>query len=125
MNKRVLLIGGAGFIGSRFCQLSNYNCEVADRLTTGDIVRTSPRMNLPRANFDSVIFLAAEPNLAAAVANPERAYKTMTLGLHNCLERYKDSHFVYASRYATVNRLHYRAQITCLTLHMLTTLYTG
>ena len=97
MNKRVLLIGGAGFIGSRFCQLSNYNCEVADRLTTGDIVRTSPRMNLPRANFDSVIFLAAEPNLAAAVANPERAYKTMTLGLHNCLERYKDSHFVYAS----------------------------
>ena len=97
MNKRVLLIGGAGFIGSRFCHLSKYDCEVADRLTTGDIVRTSPRMNLPRANFDSVIFLAAEPNLAAAVANPERAYKTMTLGLHNCLERYKDSHFVYAS----------------------------
>jgi nucleoside-diphosphate-sugar epimerase len=54
-------------------------------------------MNLPRANFDSVIFLAAEPNLAAAIANPERAYKTMTLGLQNCLERYKDSHFVYAS----------------------------
>jgi nucleoside-diphosphate-sugar epimerase len=97
MNKRVLLIGGAGFIGSRFCQLSNYDCEVADRLTTGDIVRTSPRMNLPRANFDSVIFLAAEPNLAAAVANPERAYKTMTLGLHNCLERYQDSHFIFIS----------------------------
>jgi len=97
MNNKVLLVGGAGFIGSRFSQLSNYDCEVADRLTTGDIVRTSPRMNLPRANFDSVIFLAAEPNLAAAVANPERAYKTMTLGLQNCLERYKDSHFVYAS----------------------------
>ena len=97
MNKKVLIIGGAGFIGSRFCQLSNYDYEIADRLTTGDIVRTSPRMNLPRANFDSVIFLAAEPNLAAAIANPERAYKTMTLGLQNCLERYKDSHFVYAS----------------------------
>jgi len=97
MNKKVLLIGGAGFIGSRFCQLSNYDYEIADRLTTGDIVRTSPRMNLPRANFDSVIFLAAEPNLAAAIANPERAYKTMTQGLQNCLERYKDSHFVYAS----------------------------
>ena len=97
MNKRVLLIGGAGFIGSHFCQLSNYDCEVADRLTTGDIVRTSPRMNLPRANFDSVIFLAAEPNLAAAVANPERAYKTMTQGLHNSIERYQDSHFVFIS----------------------------
>jgi len=97
MNKRILLIGGAGFIGSRFCHLNNYDCEVADRLTTGDIVRTSPRMNLPRRNFDSVIFLAAEPNLAAAVANPERAYKTMTLGLQNCLKRYKDCHFVYVS----------------------------
>jgi nucleoside-diphosphate-sugar epimerase len=96
MNK-VLLVGGAGFIGSRFSQLTKHDYEIADRLTTGDIVRTSPRMNLPRANFDSVIFLAAEPNLAAAVANPERAYKTMTQGLHNCLERYKDSHFVYAS----------------------------
>jgi nucleoside-diphosphate-sugar epimerase len=96
MNK-VLLIGGAGFIGSRFSHLTNYDYEIADRLTTGDIVRTSPRMNLPRRNFDSVIFLAAEPNLAAAIANPERAYKTMTQGLHNCLERYKDSHFVYAS----------------------------
>lgn len=97
MNKKILLIGGAGFIGSRFCHLSKHNCDIADRLTTGDIVRTSPRMNLPRANFDSVIFLAAEPNLAAVVANPERAYKTMTLGLQNCLERYENSHFVYIS----------------------------
>ena len=93
----ILVTGGAGFIGSRFSHLTNYDYEIADRLTTGDIVRTSPRMNLPRRNFDSVIFLAAEPNLAAAIANPERAYKTMTQGLHNCLERYKDSHFVYAS----------------------------
>jgi nucleoside-diphosphate-sugar epimerase len=97
MNKRVLLIGGAGFIGSRFCQLSNYNCETVDKTTGCNINITTPRLKLPRENFDSVIFLAAEPNLAAAVANPERAYKTMTLGLHNCLERYKDSHFVYAS----------------------------
>ena len=97
MNNKVLLIGGAGFIGSRFSQLSNYNCETVDKITGCNINITTPRLKLPRANYSSVIFLAAEPNLAAAVANPERAYKTMTQGLHNCLERYKDSHFVYAS----------------------------
>src|SRR6056300_137518 len=97
MNNRVLLIGGAGFIGSRFSQLSSYDCETVDKTTGCNINITTPRLKLPRANYSSVIFLAAEPNLAAAVANPERAYKTMTQGLHNCLERYKDSHFVYAS----------------------------
>jgi len=93
MNKKVLLIGGAGFIGSRFCQLSKYNCQAVDKTTGYDINNAE----LPKDNYDSVIFLAAEPNLSAAVANPERAYKTMTQGLHNCLEHYKDSHFVYAS----------------------------
>ena len=97
MNNRVLLVGGAGFIGSRFSQLSQYDCESFDRTTGSNINITTPRLKLPRASYSSVIFLAAEPNLAAAVASPERAYKTMTQGLHNCLERYKDSHFVYAS----------------------------
>jgi len=97
MNKRVLLIGGAGFIGSRFSQLSSYDCETVDKITGCNINITTPRLKLPRANYSSVIFLAAEPNLRAVQENPERAYKTMTQGLHNSIERYQDSHFIFIS----------------------------
>ena len=97
MNKRVLLIGGAGFIGSRFSQLSSYDCETVDKTTGCNINITTPRLKLPRANYSSVIFLAAEPNLRAVQENPERAYKTMTQGLHNSIERYQDSHFIFIS----------------------------
>ena len=97
MNKRVLLIGGAGFIGSRFCHLSKYDCETVDKNTGCNINITTPRLKLPRASYSSVIFLAAEPNLRAVQENPERAYKTMTQGLHNSIERYQDSHFVFIS----------------------------
>jgi len=97
MNNRVLLIGGAGFIGSRFSQLSSYDCETVDKITGCNINITTPRLKLPRANYSSVIFLAAEPNLRAVQENPERAYKTMTQGLHNSIERYQDSHFIFIS----------------------------
>jgi len=97
MNKRVLLIGGAGFIGSRFCHLSNYECETVDKTTGCNVNIITPRLKLPRANYSSVVFLAAEPNLRAVQENPERAYKTMTQGLHNSIERYQDSHFVFIS----------------------------
>ena len=97
MNNRVLLIGGAGFIGSRFCHLSNYECETVDKTTGCNINITTPRLKLPRESYSSVVFLAAEPNLRAVQENPERAYKTMTQGLHNSIERYKDSHFVFIS----------------------------
>ena len=97
MNKKVLLIGGAGFIGSRFSQLSSYDCESVDKLTGCNINITTPRLKLPRTNYSSVIFLAAEPNLRAVQENPERAYKTMTQGLHNSIERYQGSHFIFVS----------------------------
>ena len=97
MNNRVLLIGGAGFIGSRFSQLSSYDCETVDKNTGCNINITTPRLKLPRASYSSVIFLAAEPNLRAVQENPERAYKTMTQGLHNSIERYQNSHFIFIS----------------------------
>jgi nucleoside-diphosphate-sugar epimerase len=97
MNKRVLLIGGAGFIGSRFCHLSNYDCETVDKTTGCNINITTPRLKLPRANYSSVVFFAEETNPHAIPENPERAYKTMTQGLHNSIERYQDSHFVFIS----------------------------
>ena len=97
MSKEILLIGGAGFIGSRFCQLSTQTCIVADKKTGCNINITSPRLLLPRKKFSSVIFLAAEPNLRSVINNPQSAFKTMTQGLMNSIERYSDSHFVYVS----------------------------
>ena len=94
MNKRVLLIGGAGFIGSRFCQLSNYDCETVDKTTGQDIIN---RSILPQRYYDTVIFLSAEPNVRAVIKNPMLAYSTMTHGLHMCLEQYHKSHFVFMS----------------------------
>lgn len=94
MNKQVLLVGGAGFIGSRFCQLSNYDCQVLDKITGQDIIN---RNVLPQGYYDNVIFLAAEPNVQAVINNPMLAYSTMTHGLHMCLEQYSQSHFVFMS----------------------------
>ena len=94
MNKRVLLIGGAGFIGSRFCHLSKYDCETVDKTTGQDIIN---RSILPQRYYDTVIFLSAEPNVRAVIKNPMLAYSTMTHGLHMCLEQYHKSHFVFMS----------------------------
>lgn len=92
MKNNVLLIGGAGFIGSRFLQCSKHKCTVFDKVHNQDINHT-----LLNAPFDTVLFLAAEPNLRSAIANPEHAYATMTQGLHRCLRQYKNSHFVFMS----------------------------
>jgi len=91
---RVLLIGGAGFIGSRFSQLSSYDCETVDKTTGQDIIN---RNVLPQGYYDTVIFLSAEPNVQAVIKNPMLAYSTMTHGLHMCLEQYNTSHFVFMS----------------------------
>ena len=93
MNKKVLLVGGAGFIGSRFCQLTKNKITVIDKTNGYDISKTV----LLQGEFDTVIFLAAEPNLKAVKENPLQAYATMTKGLHKCVDYYKNSHFVYVS----------------------------
>ncbi len=94
MKNKVLLIGGAGFIGSRFSQLSSYDCEIVDKTTGQDIIN---RNVLPQGYYDTVIFLSAEPNVQAVINNPMLAYSTMTHGLHMCLEQYNTSHFVVMS----------------------------
>jgi nucleoside-diphosphate-sugar epimerase len=44
-----------------------------------------------------VLFLAAEPNLAAVKRSPVEATHTMTTGLINCLTKFNNSHFIYFS----------------------------
>ena len=94
MKNKILLIGGAGFIGSRFSHMTDYDCNVVDKTLGSDIIN---RNVLPKGWYDTVIFLAAEPNLASVQRNPMFAYSTMTHGLHMCLEQYHTSHFVYIS----------------------------
>ena len=104
MGKKILLIGGEGFIGSRFVDLSfeKYNCTTFDLLSDQNINLDIPRGKINRVantplEFDTVIFLAARPNLASVLQNPKEAYRTGTQGLSRALRQYQDSHFVYIS----------------------------
>ncbi len=90
MNKKLLLIGGAGFIGSRFCHLTNYDTTIVDN-KCGSTVRDA------HGSYDTVMFLAAEPNLRSVKQNPTTAYQTMTQDLHEAVQRFSNSHFIFIS----------------------------
>jgi len=101
---KILLIGGEGFIGSRFIELfkEKYNCTTFDLLSDQNINLDIPRGKINRVantplKFDTVIFLAARPNLASVIQNPKEAYRTGTQGLSRALRQYQDSHFIYIS----------------------------
>ena len=103
MNK-ILLIGGEGFIGSRFVELSRgkYECTTFDLKSDQNINLDIPRGKVNRiANtpleFDIVIFLAARPNLASVLQNPKEAYRTATQGLSRAIKQYQDAHFIFMS----------------------------
>jgi len=104
LDKKILLIGGEGFIGSRFIELSNekYDCTTFDLLSDQNINLDIPRGKINRVantplEFDTVIFLAARPNLASVIQNPKEAYRTGTQGLSRAIRQYQDSHFIYIS----------------------------
>lgn len=90
MNKKVLMIGGAGFIGSRFCHLTDHETTVIDTKLNSTVYDAS-------GTYDTVMFLAAEPNLRSVKENPTNAYKTMTEHLHEAIIRFADSHFIFIS----------------------------
>jgi nucleoside-diphosphate-sugar epimerase len=87
MNKKILVIGGKGFIGSRFISLCKHRCEVFDR----------DHVMLPPDSYDTIVYLAAEPNLRSARLYPENAFKTMTSMLFDAVKEYSDSHFIFIS----------------------------
>tara|TARA_B100001093_G_scaffold458122_1_gene470330 strand:- start:4317 stop:5165 length:849 start_codon:yes stop_codon:yes gene_type:complete len=102
--KKVLLIGGEGFIGSRFVELSAemFSCTTWDIKSDQNINLDIPRETINRigyqpSQFDTVIYLSAKPNLASVLLQPTEAYRTATKGLHRALREYKNSHFVYIS----------------------------
>jgi len=101
---KILLIGGEGFIGSRFIELSNekYNCTTFDLKSDQNINLDIPRGKINRVantplEFDIVIFLAARPNLASVLQNPKEAYRTATQGLSRAIKQYQDAHFIFMS----------------------------
>ena len=108
--KKVLLIGGEGFIGNRFNELTSkdilvddyYDCMTWDLKNDQNINLDVPRETINRVGyqpsvFDTVIYLAAKPNLASVIKHPKDAWKTGTNGLYKAINQYKDSHFIFIS----------------------------
>jgi len=101
---KVLLIGGEGFIGNRFVELSTkiFNCTTWDIKSNQNINLDIPREKRDRIGgmpvlYDTVIFLAARPNLKSLLEHTKDAFRTATLGLQNAIKYYQDTHFIYIS----------------------------
>jgi len=101
---KVLLIGGEGFIGNRFIELSSqmFDCTTWDIKSNQNINLNIPREKRDRIGgmpvlYDTVIFLAARPNLKSLLAHPKDGYRTATIGLQNSLKQYHYCHFIYIS----------------------------
>ena len=98
--KKVLLIGGEGFIGSRFVELysNEFECSTWDIKSDNNINLDVPREKRNRIGglpieYDIVIFLAARPNLRSLLQNPKDAFRTATMGLQNALKYYQDTRY--------------------------------
>ena len=106
MSKRVLVTGGAGFIGSHVADLflsEGYEVEIIDNLSSGkrdnlpDAARfheasvTSPEAAdvVRNGNFDVVVHLAAQIDVRKSVADPLFDATTNILGTVNLLEAVK------------------------------------
>ena len=101
---KILLIGGEGFIGSRFIELygDQFECTTWDLKSDNNINLNVPREKRNRIGglpkiYDTVIFLAARPNLRSLLENTKDGFRTATLGLQNALKYYQDTHFIYIS----------------------------
>jgi UDP-glucuronate decarboxylase len=103
-NKRVLVTGGAGFLGSHLCESligDGYNVVALDNLYTGNIdnikafegnglfkfiegdVRELDRMNL--GEFDEIYNLACPASPVHYQARPRFTMETSFFGMRNCL----------------------------------------
>ncbi len=114
MNNKILITGGAGFIGSNFCKywLKKYPESVIivyDKLTyagnvinikdtknenfrlvVGDIQNTDLVYNtLKKYDINAIINFAAESHVDNSIANPDVFFNTNVIGTHNLLKAAK------------------------------------
>ena len=116
VNKAVLVIGGAGYVGSHTCKLlvkNGYVPVVVDRHYNEGLVSYGPNYNLQlpqeidrldeivkRYNITSCIHFAGSTSVPESVANPSLYYKNnliLTLSLLDKLVSLDIKTFVYSS----------------------------
>ncbi len=108
VNRRILVIGGAGYIGSHFCgyaQESGYQVTVIDNMSTGhreavrgfdfhhlDIKDPFALRDFLASNHFRIIFhFAASCLVGESVANPSKYYRNNVLAAYNLLEAMKNT----------------------------------
>src|SRR5919199_5908890 len=103
MSKRVLITGGAGFLGSHLCDRfikEGYHVIAMDNLITGDIRNIEHLFHLPNFEFyhhdvskfihvpgelDYILHFASPASPIDYLKIPIQTLKVGSLGIHNCL----------------------------------------
>ena len=79
---KILLIGGAGFIGGHLAtDLEIDHSVISIDKKFGTNVNSTEELSLIAEDYDTVVFLAAEPNLAAVKRDPEKMILPSTKGM--------------------------------------------
>jgi len=117
MTQRVLVTGGAGFIGSHVCDLflaSGWSVDVIDNLSSGKRANLSPEATLhvcdirseeaarivADGTFDALVHLAAQIDVRKSVDDPQFDASINILGTLNLLEALRKSGRGPSTRFA-------------------------